>query len=171
VLIEITKELIFKHRKLEEKVYLSLVKEYFKRVKQRKAQEKELINNLKALTYSEISNFSLIGEKTFQVPIFVEYDKDAKDIVSMLSQLERISNKKYEERMLKRNLFKEIKPHIWAYVVNVPANLVVQLGFGSTQLPYLKSILYLSQNYYEFDRVYSKETGFIREVDHKSVFL
>ncbi len=171
VLINGTMQLLRERDILQEKDYLRLVEDYFKRLRQEdlKAQDRSVSESIKLLNYDKISGFSLIKDRIMQVPVFVEADENAKGIILRLEELEKMSPKDYNERMARRKLFQSIEPELWGYIVNVPVKIIGQIGLG--QLPYASSILWLPKEHYNFDEIYCEDTGFTRDLEHKAIFL
>ncbi len=167
VLIDYTQKLILTKRRLEEKEYLGIIEDYFKRIREAKARAK-LFDKIIALNYDAVANFSLI-KQVAQVPVFVEFDKAASLLLKRLEELDEMKVKGYEERMYRRTIFKSLAPGIWGYVVNVPLNVVANLGLP--QLPYASTFLLLPQSYPDFEKIYNGETGFSRKIIHESIFL
>jgi CRISPR-associated endonuclease/helicase Cas3 len=169
VLLEIGRDVLGNCETLPEDKYLRMVEAYFEKLKERKAQEKQLLDDLLALNYGNVGMFTLVETRFYQVPVFVEFDRDAKKLIEKLEQLYKMEPKTYEERMQRRNLFKALKPKLWGYVVNVPANVVVKAGLS--QLPYASGFLYLPRDHLDFTDIYREDTGFVRKIEHKALFL
>ncbi|WP_457756310.1 CRISPR-associated helicase Cas3' [Thermodesulfatator indicus] len=171
VLITTTEELLGKYKVLGEKDYLTLVEEYFRKLRDegRKAQDQNLLASLDALNYDEIAMFDFIKERWPQVPVFVEFDSEASKLIEKLKKLEQLPTQQYEDRMKRRSLFKALAPELWGYVANVPLKVAVSVGLEP--LPYASSILWLQKDHLEFEKIYDKETGFTREVNHEAIFL
>jgi len=78
-------------------------------------------------------------------------------------------SKMFDFDLARKNLFKALKPKLWGYVVNVPANVVVKAGLS--QLPYASGFLYLPRDHLDFTDIYREDTGFVRKIEHKALFL
>lgn len=171
VLLDATKKMLNSKGNILEKEYLKMVEEYFQQVRNYlKSQNKNLLESITLLNYDQIALFSLIKEKIPQVPVFVEFDKNATELAKKLEELESIKSGSYKERMQRSQLFRAIAPNIWKYVVNVPVKTVIDIGLDT--LPYAKSFLWLrKEGYRPIDEIYNKETGFCRNIEQKAIFL
>ena len=169
VLLEISGEILSEFKTCEENEYLKMAEKYFDLLKERKSQARGLMEELAALNYQEIQKFSLIERAISQVSVFVEFDENATELIKNLEQLEEVKPKTYEERIQKRNLFKALKPKLWAYAINVPEKVAIQSGLS--QLPYVSEFLYLPMDHVNFGNIYDKNTGFTRHVKEDSIFL
>ena len=171
VLINTTEEVIGDRRSLPERAYLTMVEEYFYKLRHegRKAPDKNLMDAVEATNYNEIGMFSLIENVFPQVPVFVEFDDNAEEIVGKLQKLEEMPVRSYDDRMKRRALFKSIAPSLWGYVVNVPLNVAAEADL--IQLPYASSFLWLPRTHPNFDKIYREDTGFARKIEHEAIFL
>lgn len=169
VLIETTEELLQTRKLLLEKEYLKLVEDYFQRLRERKAQDENLPLILKSLNYAELGMFNLLETSLPQVPVFVEFDKEAQNFISILKRLEEIPTATYEDRLTRRKLFKSITSKMWGYIVNVPLKIAVEAGLGP--LPYASRFLWLSKDHPDFKTIYREDTGFSRKIEHEALFL
>ena len=169
VLLDVSLKKLKDREIFDESEYIHLVEEYFKEIRDKKTQEDSVSKAIEQLKYDEI-NFNLIKGYIPHVPVFVEFDKRASEIIKRLEGLESIRVNTYNERMRRRRIFKLLEYEIWQYVVNVPVKIVIELGLG--HLPYAKSILWLSKDgYMDFDQIYNKEVGFCRSIEHRAIFL
>jgi len=116
VLINATKEIINKYGKTttERNFIIHAQDEYYKLVKDIKSQNKEILENLKKLNFSEIVNFKLIEENPKLVPIFIEIDEKAESIRKEIEVILAEKNK-FEKR---ENLLK-IKKDINQYTISI----------------------------------------------------
>ncbi len=171
VLINTTEEVIGNRYVLPENAYLTLVEDYFSKLRyeRRKAPDKNLLTAVNALNYDGIGGFSLIEQGPPQIPVFVEFDERAKELVEKLKKLEEMPAKTYDDRMKRRTIFRSIAPDLWGYVVNVP--LDVAAGAGVTQLPYATNFFCLPSDHPNFDEIYREDTGFSRKIEHMTWFL
>ncbi len=171
VLIETTEEIIRPHYSLPEKDYLKLVEDYFFKLRKegRKPQDIEFLKKVEAMNYDEVGMFNLIETSFAQVPVFVEFDDRAGEIVRKLEGLERLHPENYEERMNRRKLFKTLSHDLWGYVVNVPLQVAAEVGV--TQLPYASGFLWLPRSHPKFSEIYREDTGFSRKIEHAAWFL
>ena len=171
VLIGTTEELLQTQKQLPEKDYLSLVEEYFHKLRRegRQAQDRDLLVSLKAMNYTEIGMFNLLPQSVPQVPVFVEFDEQAEKLVAKLKDIENLPAQNYQDRMKRRYEFKAIAPRLWGYVVNVPLKIAANAGLA--QLPYASSFLWLQKIHPDFEKIYRKDTGFARKIEHEAIFL
>jgi len=171
VLLSVTEELLEGISVLEERAYLSLVEKYFEKVRfeGRKAQRAELAEVLEKLRYDDLGLFSFVEKKYLQVPVFVELDDEASEVIKILKKFDEKPVRNYEERLKRRVELKHLGPEIWAYTVNVPANIVQKVGLSA--LPYLSGFRWLSREDSRFDTIYDETLGFCREIKHEALFL
>lgn len=170
VLINATEGMLKERSTLTEKEYPSLVETYFERLRSElKAQDREILKAIETLNYEKISEFSLIEKDYPRVPVFVEFDKKATSIIEMLKKLEELKPNTYKDRIRRRQTFKSLEPELWGYIVNVPLQIVSDVGLA--QLPYASSILWLPRTHPDFDKIYDKDTGFTQKIKDSSIFL
>ena len=171
VLINTTEEILKNADELREKDYLRMTEDYFYKLRfeGRKAQDVKIFEDIFLLKYSEISMFSLLETGFEQIPVFVEFDDKATDILSMLRKLEKMDSRNYEDRMKRRAVFKSLAPYLWGYVVNVPLKVAAEVGLE--KLPYLSRFLLLSREHIDFENIYDEDLGFCRHIEHKELFL
>jgi len=171
VLIGTTEELLQTLKVLPEKDYLQLVEEYFHKLRMEglKVQDSKLLTSIKAMNYEEVGTFSMLKQKVPQVPVFVEFDEQAEKLIAKLRELEGLPAKTYDARMKRRAAFKALAPKLWSYIVNVP--LKVAADASLIQLPYASSFLWLPKNHIDFEKIYRKDTGFARKIEHETIFL
>lgn len=171
VLLNTTEEIIDDRNALPERTYLTLVENYFHKLRfeSRKAPDRNLMESVNAMNYDEISMFSLIKQMFPQVPVFVEFDETATLLVQKLRTLESMQAKSYEDRMKRRGLFKSIVSQLWGYMVNVPVNVAIDAGL--TKLPYASNFLWLARERKDFKEIYKKDMGFSRRIEHEALFL
>lgn len=171
VLIQTTEEMFQVIDVLPEKDYLHLVEDYFRklRIEGRKAQDRNLLVSVNVLRYEELGMFSLIEQKINQVPVFVEVNEKAEKLIKKLQELEMMPIKNYDDRIHRLSIFKLLAPDLWGYMVNVPVEVAADAGL--TQLPYASSFLWLPRTHPNFDKIYHKDTGFVRKIEHETIFL
>ena len=171
VLIDETKSFLNIYNILQEKDYLKLVEDYFLKLRKedRKAQNKSVLESVETMDYDELSKFSLIENRLPLIPVFVEFDKKAEDIICKLEYINNLHPKSYEERIARRNLFKSLEPKIWEYTVNVPIKAAQEIGLKL--LPYASSFLCLPRSHPAFNEIYKEDTGFTRRFEHRAIFL
>jgi len=176
VIISLTESLLKDRGSLFEKEFLSLVEEYFEKLRNpqkpeesKKAQDVKIIEAIQYLDYETVKGFQLI-EGLYHISVFVEYNEEARAIIKYLEKLENLMTKSYKDRMKKRTLFLAIKPKIWKFIVNVPIRVLEQVTIDK-KLPYLSGFLHLPKDHPEFEKLYSEETGFVRIPEHGAIFL
>ena len=153
VLCSITEELIKDFSNIEEKEIFDLINQYYRLTKERKVQDKELIDALKSLKFdgtkdeTTISKFELIKEKAYESDVFIQLNDDAVSIWKEFEEILKIPN--IFERKEK---FNTLKPKFYDYVISVNVK---------TNTPEIfKNFMYLVKKE-DIDNYYDFETGFI----------
>lgn len=156
--VNITKEILEGHEKIQESEYYNLINIYFEKVIANKEKDtsKGFIDSIKKLIYTEdkyaISRFSLIQNNLGYIDVFIEVDDDATKILE--EYLKVLSIKEFERR---REEYLKIKNELNKYFISVPDKLFKK--FTKTQNN--KGIFVLPRiaidDYYDFN------TGIIRE--------
>ncbi|MCD6364002.1 MAG: CRISPR-associated helicase Cas3' [Synergistetes bacterium] len=168
-LLSITRNLLLgREGSIFEKDYLKVVELYFESIREAVSQYKELSQAIADLSYGEVGMYKLI-ESVDQIPVFIEWDEEATKLVEILRHIESMSASSYEKRMKKRNMFLEIRPKLWRYIVGVPQGVLKTLRLGC--LPFLSTVCHLPRKHPEFENIYSEETGFTRGILEEAIFL
>jgi CRISPR-associated endonuclease/helicase Cas3 len=167
VLLETNQSIMSDKTILLENDFLQLVEYYFAQLSQVKNQDFQLINDLFNLHYDKINEFSLITKQNY-VPVFVEFDEHATELINKLRLIESMKITSYDDRLTRRQIFKTLAPELWGYVTNVPSKIAEICG---ATLPYATNFILLERDNPEFDSLYSQETGFTRKLNHDALFL
>jgi CRISPR-associated endonuclease/helicase Cas3 len=153
VLCSITEELIKDFSNIEEKEIFELISRYYRLTKERKVQDKELINALKSLNFdgtkdeTTISKFELIKEKAYESDVFIQLNDDA---VGVWKEFEEILN--IPDIFERKEKFTKLKPKFYNYVISV--------NVKSNTPEIFKNFMYLVRKE-NIDDYYDFETGFI----------
>jgi CRISPR-associated endonuclease/helicase Cas3 len=153
VLCSITEELIKDFSNIEEKEIFELISRYYRLTKERKVQDKELINALKSLNFdgtkdeTTISKFELIKEKAYESDVFIQLNDDA---VGVWKEFEEILN--IPDIFERKEKFTKLKPKFYDYVISV--------NVKSNTPEIFKNFMYLVRKE-NIDDYYDFETGFI----------
>lgn len=153
VLINATRDVLYKHSKIDEKMFLELIKEYYKKIKGRMSDDEsdDLLSNLFSLEFEALHNFKLIKEDYFKVDVFIELDDAAKRI---WQEHQRI--KSMEKPLERKAAFLKIKRQFYDHVISIPEKYATGLMIDENEetgyVPH--DVL---ETYYDFD------TGFRRE--------
>jgi CRISPR-associated endonuclease/helicase Cas3 len=158
VLCGITEELIKDFSNIEEKEIFELISRYYRLTKERKVQDKELINALKSLNFDgtkdeiTISKFELIKEKAYESDVFIQLNDDA---VGIWKEFEEIL--KIPDIFKRKEKFTKLKPKFYDYVISVNVK-------SNTPPDRVEDFMYLVKKEI-IDDYYDFETGFILKSD------
>jgi CRISPR-associated endonuclease/helicase Cas3 len=158
VLCSITDELIKDFSNIEEKEIFELISRYYRLTKERKVQDKELINALKSLNFDgtkdeiTISKFELIKEKAYESDVFIQLNDDA---VGIWKEFEEIL--KIPDIFKRKEKFTKLKPKFYDYVISVNVK-------SNTPPDRVEDFMYLVKKEI-IDDYYDFETGFILKSD------
>ena len=151
--IESTKEILSKHRNIEETVFLTIINEYYEELDKRKSNDesKEILEAIYKLKYDgeegySISSFRLIEESN-SINVFIELDEKAREIWQKFLNLKKIKN--VFER---RKEFKKIKTEFYDYVISLRYPDKADLP------PLVEGFGYV--NYEQLEDYYDKSTGY-----------
>lgn len=160
LLREITKDVLSKHTSITEKDFnLTASNDYFNEIKKRRAQDKELCNNMRRLNFSKIhDSFKLIEEDYQKVDVFIQIDEKAKEIFNRFLEIK--DNLKGFER---KNEFLKIKSDFYNYVISVDEKQI-----GSTNKCEDEDLFFVSFD--DIGRKYDVEEGFIAQED-EGIFI
>ncbi|MEO0263878.1 MAG: CRISPR-associated helicase Cas3' [candidate division WOR-3 bacterium] len=157
ILIETTKEILKDNPEYMESDFPKLIDRYYRCIQSRKSQDisREFLDAMRKLNYASdsdeisIKDFKLIEEDVPKVPIFIEYDEEAREIWKFL--MENVLPKK--DPLEKRRLFNRIKVKFYEYLISVPKT--------SKNLPKFVAELELYHvPYDELELYYDQETGY-----------
>ncbi len=135
-LLDITKQLLFNggQNKWDEDEVYELIHRYFELVKDRKAQDIQLLEAIRQLRYqaddgTSIRDFQLIEEAQPQLDVFIEWDEHAQTVWQEYEQIVALP-----DPFERRKQFDRIRARFYQYVVAIPSradNLPPQMhGFG-----------------------------------------
>jgi len=151
----ISREILEEIEEIKESDFLRLVNEYFVKLKEVKSFEKseELYNALISLRFFEkneksVSDFKIIEKKGLIYPVFIEKDKEAKEIWKEFTEI--INNPSLDRWEKKKELLR-IKRKFEDYIVNVRVrekdtnvfNLIFEKDLG--YIPYEKKMNFTIQ--------------------------
>jgi len=115
-------------------------------------ESEEIVNSIKCLNFTNISQFKLIKEDHYKVDVFLEINSEAKMLWKKFLEI-KSTNDIYE----RKNSFKKIKNRFYNYIVSVNPQLVEKGEFENT------NIVYISKN--EIENHYDRQTGFFIKSD------
>ncbi|MEW6009510.1 MAG: CRISPR-associated helicase Cas3' [Candidatus Omnitrophota bacterium] len=150
---------------LEESQFSDLIDQYFNVIKQKKNQDASIHiwDAIKNFCFyhpnaKSISDFELIKEKYGYVDLFVEINKQAKELLAKYIK-EVVNEKNFHKR---QNNYFSIQKDFKSYIISVPKKLSIGLGQVNE---YLLKIPYEQLGIY-----YKNDTGFKRIEDNSFIF-
>lgn len=125
VLINITRELLIKYKKIEEKDFLNIINEYYNKAEEKMSSDESrvLLDAIYKLQYDSsdnspsIENFNLIEQDYSKYDVFIEIDEEAKGIWN-----EYLNIKNINDIFKRKKCFDSIKPLFYQYVISVQKN-------------------------------------------------
>lgn len=147
VLIDIVNEMLKNRKKFEEKEIKEIVKEYFKKLTNKKAENKSIFDSIEKFRFSDLIEFKLIEEKYPKEDIFIEINDYATNLLKKFENLSSLKNP-----IERKNEFLKFKGEFYNYVVSVPENLVEKLSLSKIGEIYII-------NKKDFKSIYDLETG------------
>ncbi|MCM8785855.1 MAG: CRISPR-associated helicase Cas3' [Candidatus Omnitrophica bacterium] len=155
ILLNITFELLKKHKTIKEQDFLYLIDEYYKETSQKMSSDtsREILKAIYSLKYDSINgtpsieHFTLIEQDYTGFDVFVEFDDKAKDIWSEYRKI-----KKIQDIFERKKKFDNIKPEFYQYVISIPQKC-------ENIPPEIDGFKYVPQNCLK--DYYDAETGYI----------
>lgn len=164
VLIDITKKILSNRNEIKENEFLSLIENYYKETKEKKAQDisRELLEAITKLRYDReddkaaISKFKLIEESYKKMDVFIEFDNNAKETWDNYIKVGKMSN-----LFERKKEFDKIKAGFYQYVISISTNVEnIPPMFGN--IGYVKNSI--------LSGYYDKDIGFITK-ETKSIII
>ncbi len=155
-IINVTRDVIeeFDEEVREREFNLKGANNYFEKILGKKAQDKEVLDNMRKLRFNKISNFSLIEEDIEPISLYVEANKRAKklrkDLEEELAQVEAFKKK---EKFLKRR--KELNEYMLS--VKTSEDVINKI---KTLPPFLNDENTRIVSNENLDKWFNTETGF-----------
>jgi CRISPR-associated endonuclease/helicase Cas3 len=162
-LIRIVNEILENKDRIPEPQFLELITNYFNKTKTSEIMDEEdkIMKAIDCLYFYDkypdrdkripISDFQLIKEDYYKIDVFVELDKETKDIWRKYKNI--ITIKDILER---KKQFQKIKKRFYDYVISIPKDFKNRITEYDEKL----EIGYISCN--DLKQLYSFETGFMR---------
>jgi CRISPR-associated endonuclease/helicase Cas3 len=155
---------------LEESYFHNVVESYFKDLREtRISQHKKALEDARKLNYANIAEFKLIKELPIFLDVFVEYDKEASEILTELHRIEGMPTSSRQEKLDKRKEYRRISKKVRFHVVSSPVKVVG--SWALEDMPYLSEMKLLSQKHPDFKNIYNDVTGFTRDIGHEHLIL
>ncbi|SDG34819.1 CRISPR-associated helicase, Cas3 family [Methanolobus vulcani] len=159
-LIDKTKETLDGTGIIEEKEFLELNNEYFKKIKETQSEDeaKEILDALHNMHFDYIKeNFYLIENDYEKADVFIEIDNNAHGIWQQFKALREIKNS-----LERKNKFLNFKKQFYEYVISVPKAKAPSLVDPNTEISYVSLEM--------LNEWYNKETGFIAKEEGALIF-
>jgi len=162
-LLEVVRQILKNKSQISESKFLEFINDYFERAKKKSHEETKLIDSIYELYFYDttpdeskrkpISEFKLIKDDYYKIDVFVELDKEAKEVWRQYREIRSIKDpfKRKEE-------FLKIKKNFYEYVISVPKEKAKDLidenyeEYGICYVPLT-----------EIENYYDPETGFKRD--------
>lgn len=121
-IIDIVSKILGSYDEIEERNYLQLINEYYRKISIKKSQQvsNKFISSIEGLNFDkndkyEIGNFSLIDEINGYMDVYIEYDEEAENLLQQYIEAYKIGdiNKRMEEVI-------PIKKKMSSYYISMP---------------------------------------------------
>lgn len=148
-----TRKLLKEKDELSEKDFLELIENYYKELSQAKSDDesKRLVELLERMDIETASSeFRLIEEGYPTKDLFIEIDKDAKEIWQRFLEVREI-----KDPFIRRAEFLKTKGKFYDHCISVASNRVVEDEFEDTGIVYI--------DYRQIESSYDEITGYKRE--------
>lgn len=166
ILPEVTRTIFEGKKCVNESDFLEVMEEYYKQISQKMdieehPESQEIIENIKALKFRRLTNFSLIGEEN-KTPVYIAFDDHSErllqDFVNAVKEWSDYSN--LEEIFKHRAKIRKLRAEVENYIVEVYKDRVAQLGLCPMIEGY--DIRVVPRN--SVDAYYDAETGFKEQI-------
>ncbi len=167
--INVVDEILGPYEKVEEKDYLQLINEYYKKISDIKSQQpsKNFIKSIQEMNFDEndkweVGHFSLIEENRGYLDVFIEYDEKAENLLKEYKNCYEIQD--INERQKK---FIPIRKEMQQYFISMPEKYWRTLDKFTVTPEY--EILYIPRS--GIGSYYDDMTGYKREEDDSMFFF